>query len=564
MSSASIQDPHSALYDVAVVGSGATGGWAAKVLSEAGLKVVLLEAGRKVSPREFTEHMPAYKLEYRNHSPELARTRPIQKACYACTEYNYDWFVNDLENPYTTPEDKPFTWQRLRIVGGRSMVWGRQSYRLSDLDLKAASHDGYGDDWPVSYRELVPYYDRVEKYVGISGQAEGRPELPDGRFLPPMSMTCGERLLRSRAREKFGRTLTIGRTAVLTQPLNGRAACHYCGPCERGCVTASYFNSPATTVADALKSGNCTLLTDAIVSHVEMDSSRNRATGVTYVHRHRRRTYQVRSRAVILCAQALESTRLLFNSATREHPNGLGNSSGLLGKYLMDHVVGAGAAGELPQFSVRKRASDPRRPNGIYMIRFRNLAGQKKHPRFIRGYGFQGGSSPSFRFDAEGFGASYKAAVKEGFYMIRLSGFGESLARLDNYCEIDPQKKDAWGIPALRIQMTHGPNEAAMMEDAAATAAELLEATGARNIKVNAQTAMPGMAIHEVGTARMGHDPAKSVLNAYNQCHDIDNLLVTDGACFVSAGCQNPTLTMMALTVRACDHLLERFRRDEV
>ncbi len=340
MSSALVQAPHSVLYDVAVVGSGATGGWAAKVLSEAGLKVVLLEAGRKVSPREFTEHMPAYKLEYRTHSPELVRTRPIQKACYACTEYNYDWFVNDLENPYTTPKDKPFSWQRLRIVGGRSMVWGRQSYRLSDLDLKAASHDGYGDDWPVSYRDLAPYYDRVEKYVGISGQAEGRPQLPDGQFLPPMSMTCGERLLRSRAREKFGRTLTIGRTAVLTRPLNGRAACHYCGPCERGCVTASYFNSPATTVADALRSGNCTLLTDAIVSQVDMDPSRNRARGVTYVHRHHRRTYQVRSRAVILCAQALESTRILFNSATRDHPDGLGNASGLLGKYLMDHVGG--------------------------------------------------------------------------------------------------------------------------------------------------------------------------------------------------------------------------------
>ena len=564
MSSYRSEDPHKVFYDVVVVGSGATGGWAAKVLSESGLKVVLVEAGRKISSQEFTEHMPAYKLKFRNHSPELARTRPIQKACYACTEYNYDWFVNDLENPYTTPEDKPFTWQRLRVVGGRSMVWGRQSYRLSDLDLKAASHDGYGADWPVSYRELAPYYDIVERYVGISGRAEGHPALPDGQFLPPMAMTCGEELLRNRIQKRFARTLTIGRTAVLTRSHNGRPACHYCGPCERGCVTASYFNSPATTVADALRSRNCTLLTDAIVSQLDMDQTSNRVRGVTYIRRSDRKTYQLKGRAVILCAQALESTRILFNSATREHSNGLGNSSGLLGKYLMDHVVGAGAAGELTQFSSKKTASDPRRPNGIYLVRFRNLVGGKSHPRFIRGYGYQGGSGPSFRFDSQGFGAAYKEAVKEGFYLIRLSGFGESLARLDNFCEIDPEKKDAWGIPTLKIHMTHGVNELAMMEDATASAAEMLEATGARNIKVNSQIATPGMAIHEVGTARMGTDPRKSVLDAYNQSHDIDNLLVTDGSCFVSSGCQNPTLTMMALTVRACHHLLERFRKAEI
>ena len=551
-------------YDAIVVGSGATGGWAAKKLSEAGLKIALLEAGRNISAEEFTEHMPAYKLDFRNVSPEIIRTRPIQKMCYACMEYNYDWFVDDLQNPYSTPADKPFTWQRLRIVGGRTLVWGRQSYRLSDLDFKAASLDGYDEDWPFSYRDLAPYYDLVERYVGISGTAERNDVLPDGQFLPGMKMTCGESLLRDRVQARFGRTVTIGRTAILTKNHNGRAACHYCGPCERGCATFSYFSSPFTTVADALKSGNCTLVTNAVVSHVDMDPKKDRARGVTYIDRITRKSYQVSARAVILCAQALESTRILLNSTTATHSDGLGNSSGLLGKYLMDHAVGAGASGELKDFDFKKSASDPARPNGIYIVRFRNLKGGSRHPRFIRGYGFQGGSTPNFYFDSEGFGAAYKQAVKEGVYGIRLTGFGESLARKDNYCEIDPQLKDAWGIPALRIHMTHGSNESAMMDDAAAAAAEMLETAGARNIVLNSKVAMPGMAIHEVGTARMGNDPKKSVLNSYNQTHDVKNLFVTDGACFVSSACQNPTLTMMAITARACDHLIERFKKNDV
>ncbi|MGH9341419.1 MAG: GMC family oxidoreductase [Acidobacteriota bacterium] len=558
-----LQDPRTEQYDAIVVGSGATGGWAAKKLSEAGLKVALLEAGRQVTTDEFTEHMPRYKLEYRALSPEIVKTRPIQRMCYACMEYNYDWFVNDLENPYSTPEDKPFTWQRLRILGGRTLVWGRQSYRLSDLDFKAAGHDGYGEDWPFSYDEIAPYYDQVENYIGISGQAENNPALPDSQFMPPMAMSCGEQMLRERVRDKFGRTVTIGRTAILTRDHNGRGACHYCGPCERGCITLSYFSSPFTTVADALKTGNCTLITDAIVSHVNMDSQTNKARGVTFIDRSSHQSHEISARTVILCAQALESTRILLNSATREHRTGLANSSGLLGKYLMDHAVGAGASGELPHFDTKASASDPSRPNGVYIIRFRNLKNGPQHHRFIRGYGFQGRSSANFNFEAEGYGESFKRSVRNGIYGIRLTGFGESLPRLDNYCEIDSQLKDAWGIPALRISMTHGPNEKAMMEDAAVTAAEMLESIGTRNITVNSHLAMPGMAIHEVGTARMGNDATKSVLNAFNQTHDITNLFVMDGACFVSSGCQNPTLTMMALTSRACDHLIERFRRGE-
>jgi choline dehydrogenase-like flavoprotein len=557
-------DPLLQTYDALVVGSGATGGWAAKRLAEAGLKVALLEAGRAVSPKEFTEHLPAYKLKYRNHSPEIVRTRPVQKQCYACMEYNYEWFVNDLENPYSTPPGKPFTWQRLRVLGGRSLVWGRQSYRMSDNDLKAASRDGYGDDWPFSYADLAPYYDIVEQYVGITGAAEGNEMLPDGKFLPPMKMSCGEILLRERVKAKFGHTVTIGRAAIVTQAHNGRLPCHYCGPCERGCSTFSYFSSPFTTVADAQKSGKCTVITNAVVSHVNMDNVQNKASGVTYIDRLTRQVKEVRGKTVILCAQALESTRILLNSSTREYPNGLANSSGALGHYLMDHVVGGGASGRLPDFNVRPDANQPQRPNGIYVPRFTNTPTSGKHPRFIRGYGFQGGADVDFNFSAEGYGASFKKSVKEGIYGISLGAFGESLARWENYCDIDPNLKDAWGIPALRISMTHGDNEAALMEDASATAAEMLETAGAKDIKVQANVEMPGMAIHELGTARMGTDPSKSVLNPFNQAHDVKNLFVMDGASFVSSACQNPTLSMMAITVRACDHLIGRFRTNDV
>jgi choline dehydrogenase-like flavoprotein len=559
-----MQDPLQQTYDAVVVGSGATGGWAAKQLAEAGLKVALLEAGRAISPKEFTEHMPGYKLKYRDHSPEVVRTRPIQKQCYACMEYNYEWFVNDLENPYSTPTGKPFTWQRLRVLGGRSLVWGRQSYRLSDSDFKASSRDGYGDDWPFSYADLAPYYDIVEKYVGISGSAEGNEMLPDGQFLPPMKMSCGEVQLRQRVKAQFGRTVTIGRTAIITQNHNGRLACHYCGPCERGCSTFSYFSSPFTTVKDAVASGNCTLITNAVVSHVNMDNQTNKASGVTYVDRLTRQVKEVRGKTVILCAQALESTRILLNSSTREYPNGLANSSGALGRYLMDHVTGGGAYGHLPEFKVLPNANEPQRPNGIYVPRFRNTPSGGKHSRFLRGYGFQGGADAEINFNAEGYGTSLKTAVKQGLYAISLGAFGESLARWDNYCEIDRDLKDAWGIPALRISMTHGDNEAALMEDAGATAAEMLEAAGAKDIKEQAKVEMPGMAIHELGTARMGNDPKKSVLNAFNQAHDVKNVFVMDGASFVSSACQNPTLTMMAVTVRACANLIDRFRKSEI
>lgn len=552
-------------FDVIVVGSGASGGWAAKRLSEAGIKVALLEAGKPQGAADFSEHVPPYDLAYRDRASEwIRRTRPRQRDCYACREWNYKWFVNDLEEPYTTPDGKPFSWQgRTRVVGGRTNVWGRQSYRFSDQDLHGKSFDGFGEDWPISYKDLVPYYDLVEDYVGISGQAENVPELPDSRFHPAMPMSCAETQLRTRVKSKLGWTVTIGRAANITKPINGRAACHYCGPCEQGCATHSYFNAAFTTVADALKSGNTTLITDAMVYRVLTDPSTKKATGVMYIDRVTREVREVRARAVLLCAQALESARILFNSAE----GGLANSSGVLGHYLMDHTwVAGGARGEFPDAPAPKPSlGAPRRPNGLYTIRMKNTINGPREKNYLRGFGFQGGGSTTFRMNAPGYGAAFKKGVLDPLTTINLVGFGEVLPRFDNFVALDPKVVDKFGIPVLRITMTWGENEKAMIPDMAVSATRMLEAAGARNIEpFTVLDRIPGYGIHEMGTARMGRDPRTSVLNGFLRTHDVDNLYVMDASSFVSGGCQNPTLTIMALAVRGCDHLMEEMKRGNV
>src|SRR5579863_8397219 len=556
-------------FDVIVVGSGASGGWACKRLSEAGVKVALVDAGRPQSDANFSEHKPAFELKYRDQADSIIRkTRFVQKDCYACMEYNYDWFANDLDEPYTTGKDQPFSWQgRLRVTGGRTNVWGRVSLRLSDLDFKAASFDGYGEDWPISYKDVAPYYDLVEEYVGVCGQAAGLPHLPDGKFQPAMNLTCAEEQFCNRVKDKLGWVPIATRSANLTRPINGRAACHYCGPCERGCVTHSYFNAAFTTVADAVKSGNCTHIPNAMAYKVLMDSDRNRATGVLYIDRVTREAKEVRGRAVVLCAQSLESVRILFNSANSQYPNGLANSSGVLGHYLMDHVwVGGGALGEFPQLPAKPQINGPNRPGGIYVPRFQNLPGGAKS-KYLRGFGFQTwGDDPEPSYKAAGFGEAFKKKIMdEQPSRMLLRGFGECLPAWNNYIELDPEGKDVYGIPVLRIHMKYGENEHALIDAMADTATKMMEAAGAKTIKpYTVHDREPGLGIHEVGIARMGTDPKKSVLNQFQQSHDVKNVFVMDGAGFTSTACQNPTLTIMALAVRSTDYLMGEMKRGDI
>jgi choline dehydrogenase-like flavoprotein len=558
------------------VGSGATGGWAAKELCEKGLRVAVLEAGRKLDPRkDFTEHTWPYELKYRGfgNRREMQRTQPIQSLCYACTEYGRQFFVNDLENPYTTPPDKPFRWIRARHVGGRSIPWGRLTYRLSNYDFKAASHDGYGDDWPIGYEDLAPYYDKVEEFIGVSGSYEQLPQLPDGRFLPPMALTCGEQLLK-KAVDRLGdplRRVIIGRAAILSRPIHqgtpdARAACHWCGHCDRGCSTGSYFSSPASTLPAAARTGRMTLITHAVASHIVVDRNTGKAKGVYYVDGISRAHREVFGKVILLCAGTLESTRIMLNSSSSLYPNGMANSSNVLGHYLMDHVKRGGASGTLPMLNTKILEQDGR-ANTIYVPRFRNL--KTKHPHFLRGYGLQGNSSQSLWGHGKtipGFGAGFKRAVRADHpWSVNLSGYGECLARYENHVRLNRDVADAWGIPTLHIDMAWSENEHAMVKDMGEASEEMLRAAGAENIRVSLVTdSPPGFSIHEVGTARMGSDPKKSVLNRFNQAWDVKNLFVTDGACYVSIGCQNPTLTMMAITVRACDYLVEEYRAGRI
>ena len=450
---------------------------------------------------------------------------------------------------------------RIRMVGGRTNVWGRQCYRLSDLDFKAASHDGFGQDWPIGYKDVAPYYDLVEKYVGITGMREGNDVLPDGQYLPPMEMTCVEWKMRDLLKQKYGRTLTLGRSANLTKGINGRQLCHYCGPCERGCVAHAYFNSSFTTLKDALHTGKCDLIPNARAYNVVMDPATNRAKGIRYIDTVTKQHKEVSTRVVIVAASALESARLLLNSSTREYANGLANSSGALGHYYTDSLKGGGAEGTVPDPLNPPAMFGPRRPNGIYVMRFRNVPGSAPSKLFLRGYGYQGGSGTGFNASAAGFGEAYKAAAKVPTETFTFLGYGEALPRFENYVELDPHAVDAFGIPVLRMHVRWGDNERNLVKDAGEQAAEMLEAAGIKDIKVHSEVHLPGDANHDVGTARMGGDPKTSVLNQFQQTHDVRNLFVMDGSCFNSPGCQNPTLTIMALTVRSCDYLKSEMRK---
>src|SRR6266478_1169910 len=511
-------------YDAVIVGSGITGGWAAKELTEKGLRVLVLEAGRTILPeRDYVEHVPVWELKYRgwDNRAERASTQPVQRECYyACDEYSNKFFVSDKENPYSTDPNKKFSWIRGRQVGGKSITWGRQSYRWSDLDFEANLKDGIAVDWPIRYADIAPWYDYVETFAGISGQAEGLPQLPDGKFLPPMEMTCVEQDFRAALAKHFDdRIMTIGRTAILTRVHKGRAPCHYCGVCHRGCITGSYFSSLSSTLPAAEKTGRFTIRPYSVVHSLIFDPQTRRVSGVRVIDSQSKKALEFKARVFFLCASTLESTRILLNSATPEFPDGLANSSGELGHNLMDHHMGGGGSRE-----------------GWYRGMYKM-----------------------------GLGVDFKNSLKmPGPWRMGIGGFGECLPNHKNYVEIDKEKLDAWGIPSLKINCGWSENELAMSKDIAIQAAEMLAAAGAKNISVGQEITPPGLAIHEMGTARMGRDPKTSVLNQNNQAHDAKNLFMTDGACMVSSSCVNPSLTYMALTARACDFAVSAMKKNEL
>ncbi len=555
------------IYDAIVVGSGATGGWSAKVLTEAGMEVLMLESGTSFDEtKDYREHTLPHDLPLRGRPDprnELLERRKVQQYCYACTEVNADFFIDDVDNPYTTAPGKPFNWIQANKVGGRSLLWARQSYRMSDYDFKAASRDGYGEDWPLEYKDLAPYYDRMERYIGVSGNKEGLDVLPDGDFLPPMAYSCGEQDLKATLEGKFGVPMTIGRTAVLTESRGDRLACHYCGPCHYGCRTRSYFNSPQTTLRDCAATGKFTLVPEAMVEKVTTNAE-NLADGVTYFDKPTGERREAKAKIVILCASTLASTRILLNSAS----GGIANSSDVLGRYVMDHIYATGVGGKYPKRDGAK-AENAQRPNGIYVPRFQNLDDPKTHTKkFLRGYGYQGGeglTSWDHALRKKGFGAAFKDAIPdETQSRMSLGGFGEILPRADNRVTLDENVTDKWGVPVLRMQCSLGSNELAMVDELLQRGAEFLEELGCKDIQIRDNPAPMGSGIHEVGSARMGEDKRTSYLNEFQQSHEIKNLFVMDGASYVSIGCVNPTLTMMSLALRSSEYLVEQAKRGEL
>ena len=551
-------------YDAIVVGSGISGGWAAKELTEKGLKVLLLERGRNIEHiKDYTTAMKKpWEFEHRGKLTEVQKeAHPVQKRDYPYQEFNESFWVNDHECPYT--EVKRFDWYRGFHVGGKSLMWGRQSYRFSDLNFEDNKKDGHGNDWPIRYKDLSPWYDHVEKFAGISGQVENWPALPDGHFLPPMEMNCVEKDVKKRIEEKWNksRIMTIGRTANLTVPHGGRGSCQYRDRCSRGCPFGAYFSTQSSTLPAAVATGNLTLRPFSLVDHIVYDKETQKATGVVIIDSETKENIEYFAKIVFVNGSTLGSTFLLLNSTSAEHPNGLGNASGELGHNLMDHHFRCGASGDAEGFD--DKYTYGRRANGIYVPRYQNMGGDKRD--YLRGFGYQGGASRTgwHKDVAElAFGGDFKDLMTQpGAWKMGLGGFGEALPYHENRVYIDKTKKDKWGMPVLAIDCEFKGNEEKMRIDMMNDAAEMLEAAGIKNVQTYDAGSTPGMAIHEQGTARMGNDPKTSVLNKWNQMHEVKNVFVTDGSCMPSIACQNPSLTFMALTARAADFAVSELKK---
>jgi choline dehydrogenase-like flavoprotein len=559
-------------FDAIVVGSGITGGWAAKELTQAGLKVLMIERGRAIEHGAgYTREMKApWDLPFRGQGDQqrYETDYPVQRLNRHFTEWTEDHFVNDRENPYDTGPDTDFTWFRSYQLGGRSLTWGRQCYRWSDYDFGANARDGHGTDWPIRYADLAPWYDKVEQFIGVSGAKEGLPQLPDGQFQPPMAMTPVEIALRERIRAKWPeRVVTIGRTANMTEakPDEGRAACQNRSICARGCSFGAYFSTQSSTLPAAMATGRLTVITDKQVEAIDHDPATQRVTGVRWIDTVTRARGRATARLVFLNAGSFNSVHLMLNSANAAMPHGLANSSGVLGTHIMDHPNTLAAAALMPGFEAHTTFGN--RPTGIVIPRFRNMD-RLDGEGHTRGFSYQGGSLQSGWTRGKrqaGIGADFKHDLRGvGPWRMVLVAFADSVPRATNRLTLDRSRTDAQGVPLLRIEFAHGKEEHAALAEAHKLAVDMLEACGGKVLFGSDKPGTGGTAIHEMGGARMGHDPATSVLNKWSQAHDVANLFVTDGAQMASSACQNPSLTYMALTARAVDHAVQLIKQNTI
>lgn len=554
-------------FDAIVIGSGITGGWAAKELCEKGLKVLVLDRGKVITPeKDFTTALiPPWQIHLRGLPDRQVweTDYPVQSQSYAFDETTRHFFNNDRTNPYVYDPQQPFIWTRAGVVGGKSLLWNRQVYRFSDLDFEANQRDGHGNDWPIRYRDIEPWYSYVERFVGVSGEALGLPHLPDSEFQPPMELNHVEKVLRQSLKTHYdNRHLTIGRVAIQTEARNGRGACTYCFKCERGCTFNAAFSSLNATLPAARATGNLTLRGDSVVEGIDYDPESKRASAVRVIDAQTGARSRVSARLVFLCSSTVGSTQILLNSTSETFPNGLGNRSSVLGRYLIEHTTADGAYGIVPGYLDKYPYGY--RPNGLYIPRFRNLGDVDEKLDFVRGYNFQGGAMrPGWDLNYKlipGFGKAFKQAMHgPGPWVLYLGGFGEVLPSVDNRMYLHPTLKDRFGIPQVAFDFRYGANEDALRADMLREATTMLELAGAVGVQTFVND-KPGRSIHEMGTARMGDDPTNSFLNRWNQSHEVPNLFVTDGACMPSASCVNPSLTFMALTARAADYAVQQLR----
>lgn len=550
-------------YDAIVVGSGITGGWAAKELCEKGLKVLLLERGRNVehtkdyittnkAPWEFEHHLSLTKKD--------KEEQYVQSRHWSYREDNKHFYINDKANAYD--ETKRFDWIRGDVVGGRSLLWSRACYRWSDLDFEANLKDGHGVDWPIRYKDLAPWYDYVESFIGVSGSIENIPELPDGKFQPPFEMNCVEKAFKQKIESVYkDRKVIMGRTANLTQPVKGRGQCQARDLCHRGCPFGAYFSTNASTMPAAYATGNLTVRPHSLVNKVLYDEQKQKATGVEIIDTGSKQTEEFYANVIFLNAATVATAFILLNSTSNRFPNGLGNGSDQLGRNLMDHHKGVSVSASVEGFEDSYYYG--RRPTGIYIPRFQNVG--KQDSDFLRGYHYGGGAHRGRQQHDAAIGNDLKDALSEpGEWGISIYAFGETLPYADNRITLNHDKKDNWGRPTLTIDCAFKENEKAMYKAIGNTGKEMLEAAGYKDVQVHGSLSFPGNANHEMGIARMGKDPKTSVLNAFNQMHEVPNVFITDGSCMASASCVNPSLTYMAFTARACDYAVKEMKKGNV